>query len=350
MTRDMTAPPNGLTDAPGDPVDELLAAVHLSGGVIVDAVLRGQWSILTYFTREECEPFFPVTGPLIGYHYVREGSLWASVEGGQPQFVPAGSIIVLPRNDPHLLYTAELEPIDAASLVEPGDNPGWRIDFGRGDPVSLYCGFLSASEPNQPLLERLPGLMIIKPSSDVRNNWVGTSLGAATGGVPLPPSDVGKLTELLVRATLREHLKQMAEEMPGWLEGLRDRHVARCLSLIHQHFAEPLDMHWLSREVGLSRSALHDRFVGLLGEPPMRYCTRWRLRHAAALLRDTSANTASVAYAAGYNSEAAFNRAFKREYGEPPAAWRRRKIEALQAPPVTLQVPSGGQKPGNRLA
>ena len=148
-----------------------------------------------------------------------------------------------------------------------------------------------------------------------------------------PAADVGRLTELLVRATLREHLKQIALEHHGWLDGLRDRHVARCLSLIHRHFSEPIDMLWLSREVGLSRSALHDRFVCVLGEPPMRYCTRWRLRHAAHLLRDTTANTASVAYAAGYNSEAAFNRAFKREYGEPPAAWRRRKAEAMRPGP-----------------
>jgi AraC-like DNA-binding protein len=331
MTRDMIAAPNGLTDPPNDPVDEILAAMHLSGGVVIDTNLHGEWAVLSYFAPEECAQFFPITGALIGYHYVREGTLWASVEGMPPRLAAPGSIIVLPRNDPHLLYTAELEPVPANTLVEPGDTPGLlRIDFGSGDPVRLYCGILSTAEPEPPLLDRLPRLMVIEPSSDAQNQWVGTSLGIATGGMALPPADVGKLAELLVRATLREHLKEAAREHHGWLDGLRDRHVARCLSLIHRHFAEPIDMPWLSREVGLSRSALHERFVGVLGEPPMRYCTRWRLRHAADLLRDTTANTASIAYAAGYNSEAAFNRAFKREYGEPPAAWRRRKAEAMQ--------------------
>lgn len=344
MAADMTAPPIELTDPPrgrNDAVDEILAAIHLSGGVVVTANFRGEWAITSHFAPESCARFFPVMGPLMAYHYVREGGCWASVEGQEPIFASEGSIIVLPRNHAHHLYTADLPRILADELLDISDPAMLRIDHGTdgGPSTRLFCGFLSSSEPDSPLLDRLPALIVIPPANEAQAEWVGTSMSVATSGITMPPADVARLTELLVRATLRDHLRTIAEEHHGWLDGLRDRHVARCLSLIHRHFAEAIDMAWLSREVGLSRSALHDRFVDILGEPPMRYCMRWRLRHAADLLRDTGANTATVAYAAGYNSEAAFNRAFKREYGEPPAAWRKRKAEAMRPGPG-LQTPA----------
>jgi AraC-like DNA-binding protein len=346
MAADMIAPPLELTDPPPaqdgrttDPVDEILSAIHLSGGVVVTSDFRGDWAITTSFEPDSCARFFPVMGPLMAYHYVREGGCWASVPGQEPIFASEGSIIVLPRNDAHNLYTADLPPILADELLDVSDPSMLRISHGDSGPSTrLFCGFLSSSEPDTPLLDRLPALLVIPPANEAQAEWVGTSMSMATSSVGMPAADVARLTELLVRATLRDHLRTIAKEHHGWLDGLRDRHVARCLSLIHRHFAEPIDMAWLSREVGLSRSALHERFVDILGEPPMHYCMRWRLRHAADLLRDTGANTASVAYAAGYNSEAAFNRAFKREYGEPPAAWRRRKAEAMTpGPGLTAQ-------------
>ena len=101
------------------------------------------------------------------------------------------------------------------------------------------------------------------------------------------------------------------------------RRCRKALSIIHSRYAEELDVEGLAREAGVSRTVLGERFAELLGEPPMRYCARWRMRIAANMLRDGKQNTANIAYSVGFNSEAAFNRAFKREYGEPPATWRR---------------------------
>jgi pimeloyl-ACP methyl ester carboxylesterase/AraC-like DNA-binding protein len=132
----------------------------------------------------------------------------------------------------------------------------------------------------------------------------------------------------------------LPEGKGGWLAGLRDPAVARALGVIHERYAEDLDVETLAREVGLSRTVLGERFVALLGEPPMRYCARWRMRMAANLLRDGKQNSANVAYAVGFNSEAAFNRAFKREYGDPPAAWRRKALadpEAMSSAPLPVQ-------------
>ena len=117
----------------------------------------------------------------------------------------------------------------------------------------------------------------------------------------------------------------------GWLAGLADPAVSKALSIIHHRYAEDLEVEELAREVGVSRSVLGERFTELIGEPPMRYCARWRMRIAANMLREGKENTAGIAYAVGFNSEAAFNRAFKREFGVPPATWRRQIEEEERA-------------------
>ncbi len=141
------------------------------------------------------------------------------------------------------------------------------------------------------------------------------------------PDVVARLAELFVAQAVREYVERLPAGASGWLRGLADPAVSRALSIIHSRYAEELDVELLAREAGVSRTVLGERFAELLGEPPMRYCARWRMRIAANMLREGKQNTANIAYAVGFNSEAAFNRAFKREYGEPPATWRRR-IEA----------------------
>jgi AraC-like DNA-binding protein len=124
---------------------------------------------------------------------------------------------------------------------------------------------------------------------------------------------------------IRRHVEQLPEESKGWLAGLRDRFVGRALALLHDRPAAAWTVEELSREIGLSRSALHERFVELIGLPPMQYLTQWRMQAASRLLRDTRATVASVALDVGYESEAAFARAFKRAAGVPPATWRRQQ-------------------------
>ena len=114
-------------------------------------------------------------------------------------------------------------------------------------------------------------------------------------------------------------------ESAGWLSGLKDRHVGRALAIMHERPAHDWTMEDLGREAGLSRSALHQRFVQLIGLPPMQYLTNWRMQLASGLLRNPNATVATVALDVGYDSEAAFARAFKRAVGVPPATWRRDK-------------------------
>ena len=133
------------------------------------------------------------------------------------------------------------------------------------------------------------------------------------------------------------------------LEGLPialDPAVARAVAHIQKHFAEDLDLDTLARESGVSRSVLRERFVQALGEPPIRYCARWRMHIAANMLREGRENTANIAYAVGFNSEAAFNRAFKREFGQPPAAWKKAVALELAYDPSPKRLSISGTPTG----
>jgi transcriptional regulator GlxA family with amidase domain len=141
---------------------------------------------------------------------------------------------------------------------------------------------------------------------------------------------LAKLSELLFVESLRRYVEGLPEEQTGWLAGLKDPFVSRALSLLHGRMAQEWTVDDLGREVGLSRSALADRFTRLIGEPPIRYLARWRIQVAAHQLRNSDTPLARIAEQVGYESEAAFNRAFKRNFGVPPATWRR-NVSASQS-------------------
>ena len=132
-----------------------------------------------------------------------------------------------------------------------------------------------------------------------------------------------RLSEMMFVDAARRCLESLPGDSIGWLAGLRDRHVGRALALIHERPSREWTLEGLAQEVGLSRSAFHERFVQYLGQPPMQYLASWRIQLAARLLRESSRVVASIALEVGYESEAAFSRAFKRLVGMPPAAWRR---------------------------
>jgi transcriptional regulator GlxA family with amidase domain len=134
-----------------------------------------------------------------------------------------------------------------------------------------------------------------------------------------------RMSEMLFVEVLRRHVDSLPAEQTGWLAGMRDPAVGRVLSLLHERPADPWTLERLGEEAGMSRSSLHERFAHFIGQPPMQYLARWRMQLAAGLLRDTSRKVAEVALAVGYESEAAFSRAFKREVGLSPGAWRREK-------------------------
>lgn len=311
-----------------DVLDEILGSLRLTGGVVIDGAFSGEFCVLAQFTPQHFAPFFAVPETLISYHYVRSGQMVVEVEGLPPKKIDAGTIAILPRNDPHKLASQPgLPTADAKDILWTTDEGVHHVAAGTGGPENhIWCGFLGAAKSNaHPLLDALPPLLTLDVTGG-EAQWLESSLRFLAEQNP-PAEMVAKLAELFLAQAIREYVEKLPPSSKGWLSGLADPAVSKALSIIHTRYAEELDVEGLAREAGVSRSVLGERFSELLGEPPMRYCAGWRMRVAANMLRDGKQNTANIAYSVGFNSEAAFNRAFKREYGEPPATWRRR-IEA----------------------
>jgi AraC-like DNA-binding protein len=312
-------------------LSNLLTAMRLAGGVFLDGEMSGPWTILSQVTPEECAmymPDVPPTSHVIAYHYVRSGWMECQVVGDElTAMVRAGQIVLLPSNRPHLLHGPERsEPMDGSDVVLPLEDDGlYRVRLGEGgEKTCVYCGFLASTTPDNMLLRNLPPMMVIGIDAAADSDWIRRSLDFAVHGLSREsPEMVGKLAEGLFAEAVRRYIDALPPEESGWLAGLKDPAVGRTIALIHRAFADALTLDHLAREAGVSKTVLGQRFRHLLGESPMQYCARWRMHVAADMLRNDRQNACSVAYSVGFNSEAAFSRAFKREFGAPPAAWQR---------------------------
>jgi AraC-like DNA-binding protein len=307
-----------------DVLDEILSSLRLTGGVVIDGEFTGEFCVRAQFTPNHCAPWFSVPQTLIAYHYVRSGRAIAVVDGLEPLPLIPGTIVILPRNTPHLLASRTgLPPADVDAISWITAEGVHRVCAGSpGEKLEVWCGFLgTVDSSDHPLLDALPPLLTLNAAAH-EAPWLESSLRFLSEGNPSSEM-VARLAELFLGQAIREYVEQLPPSSHGWLRGLTDPAVSKALSIIHNHYAEDFDVETLAREAGVSRSVLGERFSELLGESPMRYCARWRMRMAANLLRESKQSTGNVAYAVGFQSEAAFNRAFKREYGVPPASWRK---------------------------
>jgi pimeloyl-ACP methyl ester carboxylesterase/AraC-like DNA-binding protein len=322
-----------------DVLDEILGSLRLTGGVVIDAEFSGDYCVRAQFGPNHCAPFFPNPDRLISYHYVRSGTTVIEVDGLRPVTLAPGTIAILPRNDAHVLASEPgLPPADVAAISWVTAEGVHRITSGtEGPKTDVWCGFLGTSKTSvHPLLDALPPLLTLDASGG-EAQWLDSSMRFLAEQNP-SAEVVARLAELFLSQAIRDYVEALPPGSTGWLRGLADPAVSKALSMIHERYPEELDVEGLAREAGVSRTILGERFVELLGEPPMRYCARWRMRMAANMLREGKQNSANIAYAVGFGSEAAFNRAFKREYGEPPATWRR-KIEVEEQARAPSAVP-----------
>jgi AraC-like DNA-binding protein len=317
-----------------DPLLDILRSTRLTGGIFLDAEFTAPWCITAQIGAEDCTPYVPEPANIIAYHYVSAGKLLLEVVGEPPIVVRAGEIVVLPRNDAHKVGSAlDMKPISAELLIQPGVNGGpARIEHGGGgERTHMLCGFLGNNTPNDPLLRILPAVLKVDVADGVAGSWVESSLKFAaselTAGIGELPAVLGKLAELLFVEAVRRYLGSVPPGRSGWCAGIRDPMVGRALGLLHSRMQQRWTADALAREVGLSRSALAERFTRIMGEPPIRYLAQQRLQAAAERLTHSNDSIARIAVMVGYESEPAFNRAFKREFGMPPAAWRRQHAE-----------------------
>jgi AraC-like DNA-binding protein len=320
-----------------DALSEMLGAIRLTGAVFLDVELRAQWSYLTAPARRIADVLMPDADHVIPFHLVSEGSCYARLaDDSSPVELHSGDVILFPAGDRHVLATSS----EAALYLKPIDITGESLDKllkrgeiaalkkGRsGETTRIVCGFLACDRKlAEPLLRSLPRLLKVSMRDGGTAAWVHSSIqfSVAQTGSSSPGSAVilARLSEVLFAEAIRQYTNELPTGESG-LAGLRDRYVGRALSLLHEQPAHAWTLVELATKAGLSRSALGKRFNELIGAPPMQYLTRWRTSLAATQLRDSDVSILRVATDVGYESEAAFNRAFKREFGLPPAAWRK---------------------------
>jgi AraC-like DNA-binding protein len=313
-----------------DAILDILHSTRLSGGIVLDAEFTAPWCVTSQIGPEDCSPFVPEPANIIAYHYVSEGRVLVEVEGLSPITAAGGELIVLPRNDPHRIgSTLDRRAVSANDLIQPAADggPARIVHGGGGERSHILCGFLGTETPNDPLLRILPPLLKVDFAASAAASWIESSMTFAArelaAGRVGSPATLARLAELLFTEAVRRYLTSLPDERTGWCAGMRDPIVGRALGLLHSRMNQRWTAEDLAREVGLSRSALAERFTRVMGEPPIRYLAQQRLQAAAQRLKASSDSIARIAFQVGYESEAAFNRAFRREFGVPPAAWRK---------------------------
>jgi len=320
-----------------DTLSDILAAVRLKGAVFFEMEASEPWVAEAPPSRLAAPSIAPPGSKLqaehvMEYHVITKGSCWATIVGHDipPVELSAGDVIAFPQGDAHILSSA----------------PGMRgkvvkqvFEFENGLPVPVFmdlegggaarthvvCGFLGCDpRPFNPLIEALPPILHLRHSA--QHGWLDAFMRFAlmeTGEKRLGGSQIlSRLGEVMFADLVRRYVETLPQDSRGWLGGLRDRHVGRALKLLHAEPARGWTLDELARQSGLSRSSFAERFTGFVGVPPMQYLQRWRLQMAASKLLDGATSIAVVAAQTGYESEAAFSRAFKRVLGEPPAEWR----------------------------
>lgn len=323
-----------------DPISDVLHSVRLSGAVFFYVEGTSPWVAEAPAARSVAQLFMPGAQHVIEYHVVTSGACWGGIVGERPVRLEAGDVIAFPQGDPHAISSAPgmRGPIDAAAYAGllQGETP-LHVRLGGGGPerAELMCGFLGCdARPFNPLLATLPRVLHTRLASG--DGALPALIEGAAREVrsrrPGGESMLARFSELMFVEVVRRHLESLPPGDRGWLAGLREPFVGRALALLHGQAAHPWTLESLARKVGLSRSALAERFTRLMGEPPMQYLARWRMQVAAGLLAAGSASVAQVAGEVGYASEAAFSRAFKKLVGVPPARWRDQRPLALPDP------------------
>ncbi|MEZ5293189.1 MAG: AraC family transcriptional regulator [Vicinamibacterales bacterium] len=326
-----------------DVLSEVLATVTLRGAFYFNGEFTAPWAVRTPPSTVLAPHIGPGDGHVIIFHLVTDGRGVAGLEGGALVPFEAGDVIVFPHGDAHVVGSgAGSQAVDYEGELHRILDQGLRTTrAGGGGAVTRFvCGYLSCDPRlSRTFLAGLPPMLKVHVRQDGSGQWLEQAIrnsvadgqAASAGGEAV----LARLAEALFIETLRRHVAALPAEHRSWLAGARDPEVGRALALMHAGPARPWTLARLASAAGVSRSVLAERFRLLLGEPPMTYLSRWRLQLGAQLLQATSRRVADIAAEVGYDSEAGFNRAFRREHGTPPARFRNtfRKASArLRAP------------------
>jgi AraC-like DNA-binding protein len=320
-----------------DTLSEVLSAVHLSGSVFFNVAATSPWVAEAPAAAQIANKVMPGAQHVIEYHVVSRGSCWISLVGNvgfKPVRLEEGDIAVIPHGDPHVVSSAPGMRAEPKWDIyrRPPDDDALPFTLRTGDSGSsdthLICGFFSCDvRPFNPLLDSLPRFMRFgrdasQASGGLLDQFIRFATAETSNKRAGHQSILNRLSELMFVEVIRLHMDQLANNNTGWLAGLRDPIVGRALMLLHARPCHAWTVEELASEAGASRSSLADHFAHLVGCAPIQYLTKWRMQMAAKRLADPGAKIAVVAYEVGYESEAAFSRAFKKLVGRSPTQLR----------------------------
>ncbi|TKB80566.1 MAG: AraC family transcriptional regulator [Nitrospira sp.] len=333
-----------------DVLSEMLKAVKLDGAVFFHGEFSSPWcarqpdgcSIAAYLSSSSTH--------VIIFHLLTEGRGYARIEkNGRPVSLSPGDIVMFPHGDAHLLGNGPpVTPVDSAEQLQRvlAERRMLSQFGGGGELTKLICGYMACDlRLSQIFLAGLPSVLKINIRDSPSGKWLEDTLRYsvehADASGPGGTAVVAKLSEALFADTLRRYIEKLPASQTGWLAGVRDPDVGKALALLHKQPSHPWTIASLANEVGLSRSVLAERFRHYLSDTPMGYLTRWRLQLAAQAVTSTSKSVAEVAGEVGYESEPSFNRAFKREFGIPPARFRSQSRSTRSS--ATHQIPTNSR-------
>ena len=348
-------PTAGIQDHLVDVLSEVLRVVRLSGAIHFRAEFTHPWAILSTPPAMLAAGLKVPEGSVTPFHVVTQGCCLVTSGALPPIQVETGDVIVFPRGDQHVMASdPELAPVPIQEICsQPSREHITVVEHGGGGPPAhLICGFLHSDQRFDPLLKSLPAMLWVRLRDDAftldtldsvgrhvqtikhpqEKEWWQASVQyliseTATPG-PGNRAVLARLAESLFLELLRWQLQFATQgHGGGWLAGLHDPQVGPALTLLHAQPERPWTVEALAREVGVSRAALAKRFVELVGESPIQYLAGWRMHLAQHLLQDSTLGVAEIAGRVGYDSDAAFNRAFRRVVGSPPATWRQAREE-----------------------
>jgi AraC family transcriptional regulator, alkane utilization regulator len=335
-----------------DVLSEVLRVIRVSGAIHFNAEFTRPWSVVTSPPDLLASRLMPGAEAITLFHLAMNAGCWVTCGKLEPIRIEAGDVLVFPRGDQHVMTSDPgLSPVAIASIFPKpsAEQITWVKHGGGGEETRFVCGYLHSDQRFGPLLDAMPaficvrlrnGKVILDAFSDTERyaelvtldqeaGWwraaIGQLIAEAMRPGPGNRAMLARLSELLFMEVVRWQLTHVAQGRPGWLAGLNDPHVGRALTLLHAEPARPWTVEELADRAAISRAALGKRFVELVGEAPMTYLAGWRMHLARRLLRDSSLSLAEIASRVGYESEAAFNRAFSRLVGAPPGTWRQSK-------------------------
>lgn len=309
--------------------------VQLVGAIFINARFTAPWCYQSPRADSAAPLLEPGAERVVIFHLVTEGECYVELGREPPLRLTAGDVVVFPEGHAHRMSSQPgLQPATSARLdVVLARRPRQLAYGGGGAGTRIVCGYLACdTRLARMLLAGLPPIVRVNVRGSSAGTWLEASVRYALAEARSPRAGgagvLAKLAEVLFIEVLRLYMRESGKGHTGWLAGVGDRIVGSALAQLHKDPAHAWTLEELARKSGTSRSVLAERFQHLVGSAPMQHLMQWRMLLASNLLRRSSAPLARIAQDVGYQTDTAFSRAFRREFGSPPAAWRRRHSQA----------------------